>query len=364
MKKAITFFPDFQIPSSLKIDFVEFCSDILNQVGGQIVPAHAREKEKQCISGKSRNISSLLFGVLYDAASLSDDKTYVRMWQHLLCVPLLTWKVPGSSLQRFVAPHDGEHSSAFIKGVALFLKLNQRNLEEGSLDLCLPYVKLTKVPIPSTVTFLSNLVQLCMICPRVNPLLPSNYFQVEDAVLFFRLIAFVLDAVPIGTFSDRSAVVWVDESSSSHVPIIIPPVIIDRCKGIYNDKFVRSLFNIAIDIDILNTENVLNQKNEEDRKLEKKMKENSALSTASLAAAEARKDKSFWKKTSSWAKDLSRSVVSVNFYITFDFLTIPIITCEFFIRSLINVLCFRHRFCQKIMMPSRLPRKILSQRNI
>ena len=55
-------------------------------------------------------------------------------------------------------------------------------------------------------------------------------------------MGFTLDVVPVGVLSSRSTVTWAKNSCGTHIPIVISPVVIDMCKGILNDSFVRSLF--------------------------------------------------------------------------------------------------------------------------
>lgn len=133
--------------------------------------------------------------------------------------------------------------------------------------------------------------------------------------MYFTLLGIVLQEVPVGTFTSRSAITWSQNTSGSHIPIIIPSVIIDMCKDILFDNFVRSLFHRAIDNDILDTDHILKKKSEEDIKHESQLKESKHLSATNMAAAEARKDKNFWRKSSAWAKKLSRSVVSTTFFV-------------------------------------------------
>lgn len=96
------------------------------------------------------------------------------------------------------------------------------------------------------------------------------------------------------------------------MPIIISPVVIDMCKGILTDAYVRAAFQAAIDDDILRTDATLHHKSEEDLKYEKDLTEAKSSSAASLAAAEARKGKNFWQKSSKWAKKLSTTMVSAK----------------------------------------------------
>lgn len=132
-----------------------------------------------------------------------------------------------------------------------------------------------------------------------------------DAAFFFDVIATLVDAVPLGTFSSReSAVEWISDGDH-HTPIVLSSVICDHCKLLLVDSFVRNLFNCAIGCNALGTDEVLRSKNDKDLKHEKDLAEVGTSSATSLAASEARVDrsKSFWK-SSKWARKLSSGVVS------------------------------------------------------
>lgn len=121
----------------------------------------------------------------------------------------------------------------------------------------------------------------------------------------------MIDVVPLGTFSSReSAVEWISDGMSHHTPIVLSPVIIEQCKLLLVDSFVRNLFNCA-DSSCLGTEAVLRAKNDKDLKHEKDLAEVRTSSAISLAAKEARVDrsKSFWQ-SSSWARKVTSTVVS------------------------------------------------------
>lgn len=95
-------------------------------------------------------------------------------------------------------------------------------------------------------------------------------------------------------------------------PIVLSVVIIDQCKALLADSYVRNLFNCAIDEDIIRVESIIASKNDKDRKYEKEMTELGSASAASLAAREARVDRSkgFWQ-SSRWAKKLSKNINSL-----------------------------------------------------
>lgn len=152
-----------------------------------------------------------------------------------------------------------------------------------------------------------TLVTTCPTLPNTCPRTPL------DATYFFDFIAILVDVIPLGTFSSReSAVEWI-RSGDHHTPIVLSPVVMEQCKLLLVDSFVRNLFNCAIDDDALSTKDVLLNKNEKDLKQETDLAEVGTSSATSLAASEARVDRSkgFWK-SSKWARKLSSSVVSCS----------------------------------------------------
>ena len=127
--------------------------------------------------------------------------------------------------------------------------------------------------------------------------------------LFFLVLASLVDSAPLGCLSSRqSAVEWVTDGSHS-TPIVLSTVVIDQCKCLLLDSYVRNVFTCAIDEDIIGVDSILPSKNDKDKKYEKEMAELGSTSAASLAAKEARLDrtKGFWQ-SSKWAKKLSKGV--------------------------------------------------------
>jgi len=71
------------------------------------------------------------------------------------------------------------------------------------------------------------------------------------------------------------------------------------------ESFVREVFKIAADPEVIGTETVLSKKNAKDMKLEKELNAIKSQSATAVAAGESKIDRStgFWKK-SKWAKKL------------------------------------------------------------
>ncbi len=136
----------------------------------------------------------------------------------------------------------------------------------------------------------------------------ANYL-LTAAASYFNFTAFLTDLVPVTTFSSRqSSVEWIRDGSHL-TPIVLSPVILDQCKVIILDSYVRSLFNCAIDVDALNVKEIISKKDGRDKKLEKDLEEILTESSISVAAREAMVDrtKGFWQR-SKWAKKLQKIV--------------------------------------------------------
>ena len=125
---------------------------------------------------------------------------------------------------------------------------------------------------------------------------------------YFDLLAVLLDQVPLGTFTHRAAVEWI-RVDSSDTPIILSSVVIDQCRLILLDSWVRALFFLAIDDDILNTNTIIEKKAEKDRKYDNEIL--AAENAMTLAAKEAtlqRGEGVLWHG-SKWAKKLGKTMV-------------------------------------------------------
>lgn len=106
-----------------------------------------------------------------------------------------------------------------------------------------------------------------------------------------------------------SAVEWVSIGSSS-TPVVLSPVVLSEVMVLLSDSYVRSLFTIAINDEVLQTRKVIDTKTDKDIKHEKDLEKLGMFSAASVAAKEAMVDRNrnFWQ-SSKWAKKISQSVV-------------------------------------------------------
>ena len=315
-----------------KIDFLYELRLILLQVGGKAIPANSEDMGERCISKNYREIADVFFCLAFDIVKQSNSSIALRFWSMILTVPLLTWKISQRSIGKLITSNDRTTQSFFLYGLDIFLRTNAKQISSIGLSSCLSSDDLLVIPAPNSVIFLANLVQIGMKCSKLNPLFGNSFnkkgkqvmnksldlngdsnvylmINFVDTARYFKLLGIVLQEVPVGTFTSRSAVTWAQNASGSYIPIIVSPVVIDMCKGILLDSYVRSLFLRSIDNDILGTDKVLTKKTERDIKYENQLREAKNLSTTNLAAAEARKNKHFWGKSSVWAKRLSSSMV-------------------------------------------------------
>jgi len=135
------------------------------------------------------------------------------------------------------------------------------------------------------------------------------------ATLYFNFMSLLVEKIPLGALSSReSEMGWIKKGSILS-PIILSVVIRDQCKMFLLESFVREVFNIAADPDVIRTEHILSKKDGKDVKMEKELSEIKSHSATSVAAREAKIDRStgIWKK-SKWAKKL----VSYNCVVAID----------------------------------------------
>lgn len=289
--------------------------------GPDPIPKNAKDLREGCVPTQSRNRAGALLQVVLHAVSASPIDAERRMLQtrlvkDILTVPLLPWKVSVESLSDWVITP--KTSSALRVPLVMLLQTfadeHALSITAGDIASLLPSidVPLTACPSTNTQCLLANLVQLGRVCPGINGV---NASQVDytSAAIYFDFVTILLNVVPLGTFSSRDSVVeWITDGKGHHTPVVLSPVIIDQCKLLLVDSFVRRLFNCAIDTGELKTEKVLASKNEKDIKHEKDLSEGGASSAATLAGKEARIDRnrSFWN-SSKWARKLTKGVAGL-----------------------------------------------------
>jgi ubiquitin-protein ligase E3 C len=325
---------------------------------GEPIPHNAEKMRESCISKQDRDRANIMLLLVLDAIQsfpMLRTKLQSRFVAEIFTVPLFTWRVTTSNF--LVAPKESTSDTTdppFITFLRAFVGTRQEALSTGNLKSILfsEDVPLSKCPAPNILCMLANLAQMGRLCPSINgsdptklnykgkismiptiPLydfppiytpyivwksanlyLPFYVINVAGA-LFFNFLATLIDLVPLGTFTTRrSAVEWVTHGAH-HSPIVLSTVVLDQCKILLVDSYVRELFSSAINDTALNTKHIVTTKNEKDLKLENDMVAVGGASAASLAAKEARidRDRSFWK-SSKWAKKLSKTMVRFNAY--------------------------------------------------
>ena len=292
--------------------------------GGQPIPDTAEVMRERCVSERDRIradravtlLVDLLIGVKSKPTAYLADlgKLLSRFVEEILTVPLFTWKVSSVTTRRLITPAPVTNNFIpIIDMLRAFASRHAEDLSAGEVCAVLPSldVPMTKCPSPAIMCLLANMVQFGQMCIPINGS-DSKLFDFRATNLYFLVMASLVDSAPLGALSSRpSAVEWVNEGTKS-TPIVLSVIIIDQCKALLADAYVRNLFNCAIDKDIIRVESIIASKNDKDRKYEKEMAELGSASAASLAAREARVDRSkgFWQ-SSKWAKKLSKNLNSL-----------------------------------------------------
>jgi ubiquitin-protein ligase E3 C len=303
-----------------KLDLIQiFRSYLLFHIGGgDPIPVNAVKTRESCISAKERGKVDIMFQLVLDAVESSRilverQKLRARFVSEILTVPLLTWKTSITCITKFVHRPSSQASEPFVLMLQAFVDTNSAALSAGKVSTVLPNadVPLTSCPATGTQCLLANLTLIGRVCTSINGS-SSSMLDFGAASLYFHVIATLLDVVPLGTFVSRdSAVEWISDGKGQFTPIVLSPVITEQCKLLLVDSFVRDLFNRSIDSNTLNTEHVLQIKNDQDFSHEKDLYD-AGSSATELAAKEARIDRAqgFWN-SSNWARMISKGVTKM-----------------------------------------------------
>lgn len=287
--------------------------------GPRPIPADVVDLREKIVSEPKKIKAGNLTLLVLDAVecTMSDterDLLRTRFVLEILTVPLFPWKIPSDCFNHLVARSKDERKIPLINLLEALVDLYAEDLSNGLIGKHLPddEMPLKMCPATKSQCLLANLVQLVQAAPSINTS-DANTLNPEAGALCFSVIGTLLDNVPLGTFSSRDSVVeWVMDGKGVHTPIVLSPIILDQCRLIVLDSFVRRIFNCSIDLNALDTQNVLSQRNEKDLKHEKDLLEEGASSAALLAAKEARVDRTegFWN-SSKWARKLTTKVTSL-----------------------------------------------------
>ena len=309
---------------------------LLYSTGGAPIPTSATSLREKCIPPKQREQADALFQTVLSilvALSSGENRTssqgfsksdsqdqkdlgeslVQQFFSEILTVPILTWKLSNTSIQSLYRP--GRQGSSrrnqpyFLSIVETVIKIHGKILDAGGVEsiLCND-ISLKNSNATPIQCLLANTIQLGNYCVSINGSQPDK-LDFEVSTIYFRFLATLVDATPVSTFSCRDSVVeWVSDGGH-HSPVVISPVILEHCRALVADGWVRKLFKCAMDLDRLQTDHVLKKKTDKDLKMEKELSQVRSSSVASLAAKEARVDrnKSFWK-SSAWARNVSKGV--------------------------------------------------------
>ena len=139
-------------------------------------------------------------------------------------------------------------------------------------------------------------------------MLSYPFIHTPAATVYFNILTVLFDQCPLGTFTQRAAVEWIN-INSTYTAIPLSPIIIDQCRLILLDSWIRSLFHKAIDPEFLGTDKIMKQKNDLDLKYEKEMMTgDNAMTLAAKEATHERGQGIVWQ-SSKWAKKLSKTMV-------------------------------------------------------
>ena len=280
--------------------------------GSSPIPPHAVDLREKSVSADSKKQAGELLMLVLQAldASAPSERQVMRslVVTSLFTVPLLTWKIPGTVLTYLISVSE-TGQIPFLDLLHSFCLLQSEVLASGRLESLLSSsdISLTACAATATQCLLANLLQLARICPAVHD--PKQQGDFEAATVIFDMLSAVLDVVPVGTLSSRESVVeWINDGSGHSKAVVLSPVILEQCRFLVADSFVRKVFNCAVDTDRLKTEEVLRQKDDKDMQHEKDLLQ-VGTSAAALAAKDARIDRSrrFWN-SSKWARKLTKGV--------------------------------------------------------
>lgn len=280
------------------------------------IPADADVKRDACFSATDKIRLGALTLLVLDAVLQPQDTAHSRQLQarfvtELLTIPLFAWRLPANTIAHLMCPFPEPRLITLLQS---FTAEHAVLLNDGRIDEILesPDLPMTLCGATGTQRLLANILQLGRLIPSCNGTVAcAQDFAVSAG--FFDLVSTLVDAVPLGTFlsARESTIAWISVGGN-HKPIVLSPIILEQCRALIVESYVRRMFQSAMDTTHLRTDSVLAIKNDKDIKLEKDLNETGNSSAASLAAKEAREDrnKNFWN-SSKWARKLGKGVASL-----------------------------------------------------
>ena len=287
------------------------------------IPPDAERMREDCMAKDEKCRADVLTKLIIDfiacmeSGSGSDQENQGRLCSRfvseILTVPLFTWKVNLSPYESLIQSQ-GLKPPPLVDYIRHFNNTFTNEVSDGRIAIALNMtdISLSTCPAPPVLCLLSNVIQIGNKCDTINGTIASK-LHYTAAAEYFNFVATLINVAPLGTFSSKmSAVEWVSNGSTSS-PIVLSNVVIEQAAVFLSDSFVRSLFNCAIDDDVLMTRKVIDNKTEKDMKQENDLTELGSASVTSLAAKEAMVDRNrrFWQ-SSKWAKKLSNFISSAG----------------------------------------------------
>lgn len=307
-RKSGTAYPHEEVGATLDV-FLILRHHMLFSEGGPI-PENASTLRESCFSSAGLRQTDTIFLLVLDGivAAPSDQWRYFsRFVTEILTIPLLTWKTSIKSTSKLLS---GDSKPLMLAMLSSFVDNHKATLSKGKIESLFPPVNTSFKSCPATRSqcLLANLIQIGRACNNINGSKKTNY---QESALFYNFIASLLEVVPLSTLSiaRESAVEWISDGSRL-TAVVLSPIVMEQCKFLLVDSFVRDLFTVAINDKEMKTDETLEMKTEKDSKLEKDL--NNSTSAASLAAQEARinRSKSFWN-SSKWAKNMKKSMTKM-----------------------------------------------------
>jgi ubiquitin-protein ligase E3 C len=286
---------------------------LLFNTGGSPIPLKSEDLRRDCVSANEREKSTFFFQTVVEAIQKSQDdfereSLLIRLVSEILTVPLLTWRVSTESL--LLRDHI-RHKLLVVSMIESYTKMFARTLTAGEIESIMPAdISLTVCNATPTQCLLANMVEIGSSSKSLNGS-DTSRIDFQSATIFYKFVALLVDAVPLGTLTTRDSVVeWFSEKGHEKA-IRLSPCVMEQCRRILSSGLVRVLFHCAIDEDILKTKEILARKNERDLKHEKEFQDSGANASAvSLAAKEVtERRKSIF--SSSWARKLTDGMSKV-----------------------------------------------------
>jgi len=196
----------------------------------------------------------------------------------ILSVPLLSHKLSNEHLKN-LQQQLHIFSRSLLEQQAL---LSTDSPTHIPLSILLPQYSPTSNPCPPNLALFANII---MLCRSTSP----------DPLFTIPLLTVLLDEIPLGTFSHAAAVTWIVDGTVSK-PVVIPEQITRQARGFFADSFLQRLIQSAFFGSKDKIDDMLGEKNKEDREHEESF-EKGAKSAAAMASAnvkETRRRKSSW----------------------------------------------------------------------